>query len=40
MFANALYLPQVLSDIEKMPEDTVENIVKKYVEMNVAHPFM
>ena len=40
MFANALYLPQILSDIEKMPEDTVENIVKKYVEMNVAHPFM
>ena len=26
--------------IEKMPEDTLENIVKKYVEMNVAHPFM
>ncbi len=26
--------------IEKMPEDTLKNIVKKYVEMNVAHPFM
>ena len=26
--------------IEKMPEDTLKNIVKKFVEMNVAHPFM
>ena len=26
--------------IEKMPEDTLKNIVKKYVEINVAHPFM
>ena len=26
--------------IEKMPEDTLKSIVKKYVEMNVAHPFM
>lgn len=26
--------------IEKMPEDTLKYIVKKYVEMNVAHPFM
>ena len=26
--------------IEKMPEDTLKNIVKKFVEINVAHPFM
>jgi len=40
MFANALYLSQTLADIERMSENTVENIVKKYVEMNIAHPFM
>lgn len=40
MFASALYLQQVLSGIEKMPEDNLEHIVKKYVEMNVAHPFL
>ena len=40
MFANALYLAQTLSDIERMPENSFEDIVKKYVEMNVAHPFM
>ena len=39
-FAAAAYLPNTLAQIEKMPEDTVENIVKKYVEMNVAHPFL
>ena len=32
--------PVSLDTIEKMPEETVEQIVKKYVEMNVAHPFM
>lgn len=40
MFANALYLPNVLNDIDKMPENTIEQIVDKYVEMNIAHPFM
>ena len=40
MFANALYLPQILNDIDKMPENTLENIVNKYIEMNIAHPFM
>lgn len=40
MFANALYLPQVLSEIEKMSEDTLENIIDKYIEMNIAHPFI
>lgn len=39
-FAAAMYLEENLALIEKMPEDTIENIVKKYVEMNVAHPFM
>lgn len=40
MFANALYLPSILSDIDKMPENTLEQIVDKYVKMNIAHPFM
>lgn len=39
-FAPAKYLDGSLSSIEAMPEDTFEDIVKKYVEMNVAHPFM
>lgn len=40
MFANALHLPNILNDIDKMPENTIEQIVDKYVEMNIAHPFM
>ena len=40
VFASVGYLDQTLDAIEKMPEETVEQIVKKYVEMNVAHPFM
>ena len=39
-FANALHFPAILSDIENMPETTFDEIVSKYVEMNVAHPFM
>ena len=39
-FAAAMYLKDNLALIEKMPEDSLENIVKKYVEMNIAHPFM
>lgn len=39
-FANSMYLPQVLEAVEKMPEETFEQIIAKYVEMNVAHPFM
>ena len=39
-FANALHFPAILFDIEKMPETTFDEIVSKYVEMNVAHPFM
>ena len=38
-FANCLYLNEVLSAVEKMPENTFEEIIAKYVEMNVAHPF-
>lgn len=39
-FANALYLNEILVKIEQMPEDTFEQIIAKYVEMNIAHPFM
>lgn len=39
-FANSLYLKEVLAVIEKMPKSTFEEIIAKYVEMNVAHPFM
>ena len=38
-FAMAQYLPQTLATIEKMPETTLDEIVDKYVEMNIAHPF-
>ena len=38
-FANCLYLKEALAAIEKMPEATFEDIIAKYVEMNVAHPF-
>src|SRR5690606_21545939 len=39
-FANALYLNEVLVKIEQMPENSFEEIIAKYVEMNIAHPFM
>ena len=39
-FANCLYLKEALVAIEKMPETTFEEIIAKYVEMNIAHPFM
>jgi cell filamentation protein len=39
-FANALYLNEILVKIEQMPENIFEQIVAKYVEMNIAHPFM
>lgn len=39
-FANCLYLEAILPVIEKMPENTFEEIISKYVEMNIAHPFM
>jgi cell filamentation protein len=39
-FVNSLYLKEALAAIEKMPESTFEEIVAKYIEMNIAHPFM
>ncbi len=39
-FANSLYLKEALAKIEQMPENSLEEIIAKYVEMNVAHPFM
>lgn len=39
-FANALYLKDALKRIEEMPETTFEEIIEKYAEMNIAHPFM
>ena len=38
-FASAMYLEEVLHKIDEMPQDTFDNIIKKYVEMNIAHPF-
>lgn len=38
-FAMAQFLPQTLSSIELMPETTLNEIIDKYVEMNIAHPF-
>lgn len=39
-FANALYLKEVLKVIDTMSERDFESIITKYVEMNIAHPFM
>jgi cell filamentation protein len=39
-FASALYLNDILLSVEKMPENTFEEIISKYVEMNIAHPFL
>ena len=38
-FAPAMYLEDALNKIDNMPQDTYDNIIKKYIEMNVAHPF-
>ena len=38
-FASAMYLNEALEKIDKMPQETFEQIVEKYVEMNVANPF-
>ena len=38
-FAPVMYLAVALENIEKMPQSTFDEIVEKYVEMNVAHPF-
>ena len=39
-FATALYLKEILVKIEQMPDETFEEIIAKYVEMNIAHPFL
>ena len=38
-FASLMYLEAALANIEKMPQGTFDEIIEKYVEMNVAHPF-
>ena len=38
-FAPALYLAEALKNIEKMPQSTFDEIIEKYIEMNIAHPF-
>ena len=38
-FASVMYLREALESIEKMPQSAFDEIVEKYVEMNVAHPF-
>ena len=39
-FANCMYLEEILEKIEKMDDNTFSNIINKYIEINVAHPFM
>jgi len=39
-FAAARFLPETLKNIESMPETNFDEISEKYIEMNVAHPFM
>ena len=38
-FAPVMYLTAALENIEKMPQSTFDEIIEKYVEMNIAHPF-
>lgn len=38
-FAPAMYLNDTLKTIDNLPDDNYDEIIKKYVEMNVAHPF-
>ena len=38
-FAPVMYLESAIANIEKMPQSTFDEIVEKYVEMNIAHPF-
>lgn len=40
LFANGDFLPSVLETIDKMPESNEDEIFNKYIEMNIAHPFM
>lgn len=38
-FTPLTYLEEAIKNIEKMPQSTYEEIIEKYVEMNIAHPF-
>lgn len=38
-FAPVMYLDAALKNIEKMPQSSFDEIIEKYVEMNIAHPF-
>ncbi|MDY2960077.1 MAG: Fic family protein [Hornefia sp.] len=38
-FAPLMYLEPALENIDKMPQSTFDEIIEKYVEMNIAHPF-
>ena len=38
-FAPLMYLEVALANIDKMPQSTFDEIIEKYVEMNIAHPF-
>lgn len=39
-FANGDFLPQILNNIDNIDDKTFEQIINKYIEMNIAHPFM
>ena len=38
-FASAMYLKEALEKIDKMPQSNFDEIIEKYIEMNIAHPF-
>ena len=38
-FASAMYLEEALEKIDKMPQSNFDEIIEKYIEMNIAHPF-
>ena len=38
-FASSMYLEDVLNKVDNMPQKNFDDIIKKYVEMNIAHPF-
>jgi len=38
-FASVMYLEEALKQIDKMPQTTFDEIIEKYIEMNIAHPF-
>ena len=40
LFASAIYLKPALEAVEKMPQKTFDDIIQKYIEMNIIHPFV